>query len=91
MILRKYTRDGNLLGSYLPRSTFPHPGLEPGSGGDPTSLMAAGDRIVVIAYSGETGSSREVIELNSDGSVLGRMHLNRPDFHNFALSGWKPV
>ena len=86
MILRKYTRGGQLLGSYLPRATFPHPGLEPGSEGDPTSLMAAGDRVALIVYSGVTGGSREAIELDGSGNILGRTRVDRPDFHNFALT-----
>jgi hypothetical protein len=79
MILRKYNRDGKLLGSYLPRSTFRDPGLDQGSEGDPGALLAAGGRIVLI-------KSREVIELGINGDVLGRMRLDRPDFHNFGIT-----
>jgi len=84
-ILRKYSRDGGLLASYLPRSTFP-PGLEPGIGGSETSVMAGGNRIAVVAVSGETGNLRELIELDGSGKVLGRMRVDGWSFTKFALT-----
>jgi hypothetical protein len=71
MILRKYSREGTLLGSWLPRSD---------PGGSATSLIASGTRIAAIV------DSREIIELDLSGKVLGRMHLDRADFLNFALT-----
>jgi hypothetical protein len=86
MTLRKYTRDGELAGSYLPRSSFPA-GLEPGGEGAPVTVMAAGNRIAVVAFSGNVGNLLELIELDGDGNVLGRMradHLSGP--MTFALT-----
>jgi len=95
MILRKYNRAGDLVSSYLPRSTFPA-GLEPGSPSVPATLMAAGNRIAVIAFSGRIGDLLELIQLDVDGNVIGRMradHLHDVDFalttdaHLYARSG----
>jgi len=85
MILRKYTRDGKLAGSYLPRSTFPA-GLEPGGPGVPATLMAAGNRIAVVAFSGDRGNLLELIQLDTDGNVLGRMRSDDQNGMNFAFT-----
>jgi hypothetical protein len=74
-VLRNYSRNGRLLGSYLSRSTFP-PGLPPGNPGALTALMIAGDRIGIVASSGQIGSLREVIQLDLNGNVLGRMRFD---------------
>jgi hypothetical protein len=96
MILRKYNRTGELVGSYLPRSTFPA-GLEPGEASPAVTLMAAGNRIAIVAFSGTSGDLLELIQLDEDGNVLGRMradHLTGPigfalttDGHLYARSG----
>lgn len=83
-ILRQYAHDGQLIGSYLARSTFPE-GLSPGGPGVPYSVMVASNRIVVVAASGETGDLRELIELNASGNVTGRMRLDGPS-SQFALT-----
>jgi hypothetical protein len=85
MILRKYTRDGKLAGSYLPRSTFAA-GLEPGGASVPATLMAAGNRIGVVAFSGKVGNLLELIELDTDGNVLGRMRSDNQNGMNYALT-----
>jgi hypothetical protein len=85
MILRKYTRDGKPAGSYLPRSTFPA-GLEPGEASAPATLMAAGNRIAVVAFSGKVGNLLELIELDTDGNVLGRMRSDNQNGMNYALT-----
>ena len=84
MILRKYNRAGELVGSYLPRSTFPA-GLEPGEAIGPATLMAAGNRIAVVAFSGTSGDLLELVQLDGDGNVLGRMRATHPGF-SFALT-----
>jgi hypothetical protein len=84
-ILRKYTRDGKLAGSYLPRSTFPA-GLEPGGASVPATVMAAGNRIAVVAFSGNVGNRLELIELDGDGNVLGWMRSDNQNSINFALT-----
>jgi hypothetical protein len=96
MVLRKYSRDGKLAGSYLPRSTFPA-GLEPGGASVPATVMAAGNRIAVVAFSGKVGNLLEVIELDGDGNVFGRMRSDNRNSMNFALTtnghlyGWSNV
>jgi hypothetical protein len=85
MILRKYTRAGALVGSYLPRSAFP-PGLEPGGQGVPATVMAAGNRIAVVAFSGNVGNLLELIQLDGDGNVLGRMRSDHEGGKTFALT-----
>jgi len=85
MVLRKYTRAGESVGSYLPRSTFPA-GLEPGSGSVPATLMAAGNRIAVVTFSGNVGNLLELIQLDGDGNVLGRMRSDHEGNSTFALT-----
>jgi hypothetical protein len=85
MILRKYSRQGELAGSYLPRSSFA-PGLEPGSAGVSESVMAAENRIVVVAVSGQVSNLRELIELDGNGNVLGRMRSDHDNIMRFALT-----
>jgi hypothetical protein len=85
MSLRKYSRLGELKGSYLPRSTFAH-GMEPGSAGIFEAVMAAENRIVVVAVSGNNSSFRELIELDGNGNVLGRMRSDHDGVMQFALT-----
>jgi hypothetical protein len=69
-ILRKYTRGGELLGSWLPSSMFA-PGIsESGYESGRTRLMASGNEIAVAA-------GGDLIRLDGDGKVLGRMTLDR--------------
>jgi hypothetical protein len=84
-VIRKYSRAGKLLGSYLARSTFPG-GLEPGGAGVPTAIMAAGDRIAVVAFSGMIGNLLELIELDGSGNVLGRMRSDKQRVQFYALT-----
>jgi hypothetical protein len=96
MILRKYSRHGELQGSYLPRSTFAQ-GTEPGSAGIFESVMTAENRVVVVAVSGQNSSLRELIELDGNGNVLGRMRSDHDGVMQFAfttdghLYGWRCV
>jgi hypothetical protein len=96
MVVRKYTRAGELVGSYLPRSTFPA-GLEPGGASVPATLMAAGNRIAVVAFSGKVGNLLELIELDTEENVIGRMRSDNQSSMNFALTtdghlyGWTNV
>ncbi len=85
MVVRKYTRAGELVGSYLPRSTFPA-GLEPGGQGVPPNVMAAGNRIALVAFSGNVGNLLELIELDGDGNVLARMRSDHEGGKTFALT-----
>jgi hypothetical protein len=85
MVVRKYARSGELLGSYLPRSTFPA-GLAPGSTSVPPTIMAAGDKIAVVAFSGMNGALLELIELDNNGNVLGRMRSDKQRVQFYALT-----
>jgi hypothetical protein len=70
-MVRKYARDGKLLGEYLPRSLFP-PGLQPVEAG---RILAAGDRIGILAYPGNVANRPEWIELDPQGKLMGRWNL----------------
>ena len=85
MVVRKYSRSGELIGSYLPRSTFPA-GLAPGSSSVPPTIMAAGDRIAVVAFSGMNGTLLELIEMDSNGNLLGRMRSDKQRVQFYALT-----
>ncbi len=84
MVARKYSRDGELLGSFLPRSTFPA-GLDPGAGGS-GKIMAKGSKVAIVAMSGMNSSLRELIELDDGGNVLGRMRSDKQPVLFYALT-----
>jgi hypothetical protein len=73
-LLRKYSREGKLLGEFLPRSSFPA-GLPPASNG---AILAANDRIGVILYPGKLANFPEWVEVGLDGTLIGRWSLG-PD------------
>ena len=77
--VRKYSMDGKLIGSYLPRSLFP-PGLEPsGEGWQERRITITGDRVGVEALSGKSSDRREWVELGLNGDLLGRWKLDSSD------------
>jgi hypothetical protein len=86
-IVRKYARNGELLGAFLARSTFPK-GLSPAgdAGGVATRILASADRVAVVAYSGMNGMLRELIELDSAGKVLGRMRPEPAQVHEYTFT-----
>ena len=84
-VVRKYSRAGELLGSYLPRSTFPA-GLEPGGSSVPATIMAAGDRVAVVVFSGMNGTLRELVTLDGSGNLLGRMRSDKQRVQFYALT-----
>lgn len=77
--VRKYSMDGKVIGSYLPRSLFP-PGLEPSDGGwQKRQIMIASDRVGIEAVSGNSLDQREWVELGLNGDLLGRWKLDPSD------------
>jgi hypothetical protein len=74
-MVRKYSRDGKLMGEFLPRFSFPE-GLPPAYAG---SIGAADDRIGVLTYPGMIADKPEWVELDFDGKLIGRWKLG-PDF-----------
>jgi hypothetical protein len=80
-VLRKYSRDGSLQGSYLRRSTFAAD-RKPRFAFEPTELMSSGNEVALRA-------DGDLIHLDSDGRVLGRTRLdNIPvrGFRDFAFT-----
>jgi hypothetical protein len=84
-ILRKYSRTGELLGSFLDRATFPA-GLDPGERTPEPVFFAARDRLAIMAYSGQTGNLRELLELDLEGNLLGRMHFDDRRYPVYAFT-----
>ena len=72
-IVRQFSAEGKELKALLPRSLFPRPGLEPGSPGAGAQIAVTGDRVDVLALSGETSETMELVELDWDGNVLYRI------------------
>src|ERR1017187_1285066 len=48
--------------------------------------MAAGDRIAVVAFLGMIGNLLELIELDGNGNVLGRMRSDKQRVQFYALT-----
>ncbi len=72
-LVREYSSDGNLIGSFLPRSLFP-PGLAPAGTGIGW-IRASHDRIGLMVYPGEVSNNPEWIELDLEGNLTGRWRL----------------
>jgi hypothetical protein len=70
-LVRKYSPDGKLVGSFLPRSLFPS-GLPPGAAG---WMKSSSDKIGIMAYPGKVANDPEWIELDFEGKLLGRWKL----------------
>jgi hypothetical protein len=86
-LVRKYSSVGKLMGSFLPRSSFPA-GLPPAAAG---WMRASGDRIGLMTYPGQTSINPEWIELDLDGKLMGRWNLGPrskadPDTHRMVYS-----
>ena len=76
MTIRKYTPDGKQAGAYLARSLFPA-GLSPaGAGWQARSIFVTHDRVGLWAWSGDTGSKTEWLELDLNGKLLCRKRLD---------------
>jgi hypothetical protein len=76
MTVRKYSRNGNQVGSYLPRSLFPD-GLEPASfGWQERGIQVAHERVGVLACSGMTSQHPEWVELDLNGNLIGRWRVD---------------
>ncbi len=74
--LRKYSIDGKETGGYLPRSLFAA-GLPPGNEEwQARRITVTGDRVGVEVISGKVDNQREWVELDLNGSVLGRWKLD---------------
>ena len=74
-MLRKYSPDGALQGSYLRRSTFPAD-RKPRYAFEPTEVMSSGNEVVLRAQG-------DLIHIDGDGLVLGRMRLDDIPVHGF--------
>lgn len=76
-LVRKYSSDGKLIGSFLARSLFP-PGLPP-AGTAVGWIRASHDRIGMMVYPGQIANNPEWIELDLEGNLMGRWKLG-PQF-----------
>lgn len=87
MTVRHYSADGRRLGAYLPRSLFPK-GLPPAClSWQEQALYVTGDRVGLLACSGETSANPEWVELDPNGKLTGRWHLGSGSHVHVALTG----
>jgi hypothetical protein len=80
-VLRKYSRDGTLQGSYLRRSTFPAD-RKPRWAFEGAEVMSSGNEVVLRAYG-------DLVHIDGDGRALWRKHLDDipvQDFRDFAFT-----
>jgi hypothetical protein len=77
MSVRKFSTDGELVGSYLPRSLFPK-GFDPGyqSWQRSNCITVSHDRIGLWTASGMNSSLTEWVELDFNGNITGRWRLD---------------
>ena len=88
-LVQKYSSDGKLIGSFLPRSLFP-PGLPPAGTGIGW-IRASRDRIGMMVYPGQVSNNPEWIELDLEGNLMGQWKLGPrftadPVTHNMTFS-----
>jgi hypothetical protein len=75
MTVCHFAADGHLLGSFLPRSTFPK-GLTPaGDSWQGSGLNISGSRIGILAWDGTSSEHNQWVELDLDGNLLGTYRL----------------
>jgi hypothetical protein len=70
-LVRRYSRAGELLGSFVPRTAFGK-AVEAGEFFQAAGIQAAGDKIA-MAIASDVGAPLEVILLDAQGNTLGRM------------------
>jgi hypothetical protein len=78
-LIRKYSQDGKLLGSYMPRhAMWPGKKSGPGSTGRGFwSMMAAKDRIAALVHESHADNEPELLEWDLNGNMLTRTVLPR--------------
>lgn len=86
MMVRHYSADHKETGRYLARSLFPK-GLEPGMPGQWHSrIMLSHEKVGLLAYAGELGSSVEWVELDLNGNLLRRVPITVHGVAEFAFT-----
>ncbi len=86
LMVRHYTAARKETGRYLSRSLFPA-GLEPGMPRwQSQNIVAAHDKVGLLAYSGKVGSSLEWVELDLNGNLLRRTPITQNDIAEFAFT-----
>ncbi len=76
-VIRRFNGKGEQTGAYVNRSTFPRPGLEPGTGhGGRWGIRWSRDRIGAYLMSGQTSERMVWLELDRSGKELGRWTLD---------------
>jgi hypothetical protein len=82
-LVRHYSRKGQQIGAFLPRSSFPA-GLSPGGSGM-SWMRAASDRIGMMTYPGLVSDTPTWVELDLQGNEIGRWKLGGSQAGN---GGW---
>jgi hypothetical protein len=78
MIFHHYSHDGKEVGAFLPRSSFPR-GMAPGEVHFGNwRLRVTEDRVGALLSSGKDTTSREWVELDLRGNMLGRWRIDAP-------------
>jgi hypothetical protein len=76
MMVRQFSRDGKLLGAWLPRSTFPKGLLPASESWQARRITVIKDRVGLLADSGTVGTQQEWVEMDLQGKLLGRWRLD---------------
>lgn len=85
-MVRRYNADRKETGRNLARSLFPN-GLDPGAPAwQEQHIVAARDKVGLLAYSGQFGYMREWVELDLNGNLLRRVPITKPGLAEFAFT-----
>lgn len=87
-VIRRFNNKGEQTGSFVNRSTFPRPGLSPGSGiRGQWAIRWSRDRIGAHLMSGQTSERMVWLELDRSGKELGRWTLPKEHTNGLAFAG----
>lgn len=86
LIFRKFSPEGEQVGAFVSRSSFPE-GLEPGYvAGGQKSLRVVDNRVGALLMSGKIGNLAEWLELDLEGKLLGRWRMDDLHVANLAFT-----
>jgi hypothetical protein len=92
-LVYKFSSNGELLGSYLPRSLFPHENFRAPNGKEPFSIGRNGSPKLFATIDGKLclwlPNRHTLVELDSEGNVLAQTSLPGPNLDEGEQEAWR--